>query len=286
MSGRERRLWGGTGRGAVSALAALVGRGVHTSGAIVLAYHDVADGASADGASAAEFTVSPARLRAQLESALGWGLRFVDADSLVDDLRAGRAVDGLAAITFDDGLVGVHEHALAVLRDLGLPATAFVVGAGWGERPEWSPRDRRTMTLPELRDLVAAGVRIGSHGVSHRSLPQLDPVGVGRELADSRASLEELSGVPVDLLAYPFGDHSAAVRVAAADAGYRAAFGFANGRVVTGSDVYALPRLCMSGRQRRARLAYHLARPPGSWPPDPNAGDSAGVAASVSSSYS
>src|SRR6476620_5774425 len=46
---------------------------------------------------------------------------------MVARIRAGRPLQGLVALTFDDGYRGVFESALPVLRDLGLPATVFVI---------------------------------------------------------------------------------------------------------------------------------------------------------------
>lgn len=252
------------GRGAVSAAVALAGRPLRTTGAVVLGYHDVGDGLE----HTTRYHVPSSQLRVQLDAAREFGVRFVDAAMLVTELRAGRPIDGLGAVTFDDALGSFREHALELLAELAVPATVFVATRERGVRPSFFDSAERTMTQAELAEIVAAGARLGSHTVTHRILAGLPAEELERELADSRKELEDVAGTPVDLLAYPGGRNDATVRRAAAQAGYRAAFTFHNGRVLAGDDPFALPRLTMGPHHTRARLAYHLARPAASWPPD------------------
>src|SRR5207245_14546 len=72
---------------------------------------------------------------------LAQAFRFVPLGDLLARHRAGRSIRGLAAISFDDGYRGVLRHALPVLRQLGLPATVFVVaGALARTEPFWWDR--------------------------------------------------------------------------------------------------------------------------------------------------
>ena len=254
---------GARAAGAAEALRVVAGGRLRTPGAIVLAYHDVGD----DPSNRTDYYVSPAQLRDQLTAAVRWGLRFVDLGELTDAVLAGAPLDGLAAIVFDDSLVGVHHHAVPVLAELGLPATVFAVSGALGASPPWWPGAARVMTAGELAEVAALGFGVASHTRSHPSLPSLGPAQLREELTGSRRALEDLVGRPADLLAYPYGHHDPAVRHAATDAGYRAAFSFLNGRITGGLDRYRLPRLNMWSGQGRARLAYHLARSPASWPP-------------------
>jgi peptidoglycan/xylan/chitin deacetylase (PgdA/CDA1 family) len=60
---------------------------------------------------------------------------------LVERLDRGGGVAGLAAITFDDGYAGLFRHALPVLREIGAPATVFVVSnAPEAPAPFWWDR--------------------------------------------------------------------------------------------------------------------------------------------------
>jgi peptidoglycan/xylan/chitin deacetylase (PgdA/CDA1 family) len=186
--------------------------------------------------------------------------------ALVDLLGRGVEPDGLAAVVFDDCLVGVHHHALPILAELGIPSTVFTVSEALGSPPPWWQGSGRVATRDELLEMHAAGVAIGSHTRHHPSLPTLRGQALLEELAGSRADLEQLVQEPVDLLAYPFGHHDPVVRAAAQECGYRAAFTFLNGRVVLGLDRLMLPRINMHDGLGTVRLAHHLARPAAWWP--------------------
>lgn len=260
-SARVRRLAGV--RSAGSILAGHHGHRAHDNGAVVLAYHDVLPAAKG-------YHVTSGRLRAHLELVRRSGHRLVDLAHIVDRLERGESVSGLAAVTFDDGLIGVATDAAPVLEDLGVTATIFVVTEAMGKRPAWWQGAARTISAAELADLIRTPqFSAASHSRTHRSLPELADDELDSELVGSRRRLEDLLGSPVRLLAYPSGHHDARVRAAAQRAGYRAAFTFHNGRVTPDLDRYRLPRFTMGSHHRRLRLAAHLARPSAAWPDTP-----------------
>ncbi len=232
------------------------------AGAVVLGYHDVV----ATDAEASGMTVSAGQLDAQLRTLTRLGLSIVPVDALLGRLEVGQSCDRMAAITFDDALLGVHRFALDVLARHEVSGTIFVVTGHLGVEPPWWPGSKRTLTESELGELLAAGHRLGSHTTSHRSLPSLDHDELIAELAVSRRRLEAVTSHPVDVLAYPSGHHDPTVRAAVSQAGYRAAFTFLNGRIRGGEDRWKLPRLTMGAHVSPARLAYHLFRSARSWP--------------------
>lgn len=244
---------------ALRAIPVLAGGTIHADGAIVLTYHDVDD----DPTNATDYLATAERLRSHLRALTGWGLSFVELGELCDRHARGVSLGGLAAITFDDGLHGVLRHALPILLELGLPATVFAIADPAACKQPWP--GSRAMTDDELRDLAAQGITIGSHTMSHISLPGLSSAALRHELSDSRKRLEDVVQRRVDLLAYPYGHHDPHVRAAARETGYRAACTFLNGRFTTSVDAYQIPRLTMD-TQSRARLAYHVSRPASSWP--------------------
>lgn len=249
-------------RGAVSAARVLAGGRIRATGGVVLAYHDV----GVDPANHTDYYVSPARLRQHLVAARRFGLRYVDLATLVDRFLAGEPTDQLCTVVFDDGLTGVHHHALPILAELDVPATVFAVSAELGADPPWWPGAARVMTEREMQEWAAAGMRICAHTRHHPSLLEVRGEKLRDEVAGSVSELEDIAGDAVDLFAYPFGHHDPAAREAVREAGCRAAFTFLNGRVTPGLDAMRLPRVNMYEAQHTARLAYHLSRPASSWP--------------------
>jgi peptidoglycan/xylan/chitin deacetylase (PgdA/CDA1 family) len=120
------------------------------------------------------------------------------------------------AVTFDDGYLDNLEVAAPILADLKIPFTVFVVpGYAKSGNPIY-------LTFSQLRELASVpGCRIGSHGMTHLRLAQVDGGAAIRELADSRKWLEDSLGKPVVSVSYPYGSTSGLVRIAAVKVGYK-----------------------------------------------------------------
>ena len=86
-------------------------------------------------------------------------------------LDAGSLPPRAIAITFDDGYRSVHDLALPVLKEFGLPATVFVTSGYIGERNMWNDRIiEAVQTLPDGQlDLSDVGLGAYSlHGLEQR----------------------------------------------------------------------------------------------------------------------
>ena len=108
--------------------------------------------------------------------------------------------------------------------------------------------DAAMLTWDELREMARDPlVTIGAHTLTHRRLARLDEESARRELADSRARLEQELDRPVRHLAYPYGGPAACgareFRLAA-DAGFTTAVTTRNGNLfgAHAGCVTALPR--------------------------------------------
>ena len=119
----------------------------------------------------------------------------------------------LPLLTFDDGHISNHAHALPMLQSASVQAHFFVT-AGWtGTRAEY-------MEPRHLRELHAAGHTIGAHSWSHRLLTGCSDVELHRELHDARTALQDWTGAPVTALSLPGGRGNARVLRACREAGY------------------------------------------------------------------
>ena len=145
---------------------------------------------------------------------------------MAEDVARSGGAPGELSVTFDDGLRSVGEVAAPILAELRIPWTVFVV-SGWagGREPGFGDV---FLGWEELRALAAAGARVGSHSVTHRSLGGLDAEGARRELEESRREIGARVGAVVDAFAIPFGnpaDWPAGCAALAREAGYEAVFG-------------------------------------------------------------
>jgi len=161
---------------------------------------------------------------------------------------AGRLPRGMVTVTFDDGLSGVYDHALPLLRRLGVPATVFVVAQTLATQPravDWvdtpPPWPLTTLSGEQLLELEDSGVRIESHSAAHVDLRTLGAVACEQDLRSSRELLEDLLHRPVRHLAYPRGRHDPVVRQAAERSGFTYAYSLPEGREQVGS--FSIPRV-------------------------------------------
>src|SRR5438874_85583 len=137
---------------------------------LVLLYHSVVERPS-NG-----LEITPELLHRQIVSLLARGLSPVTVSEAL------QRRDGHFAVTFDDASLSIRQRALPVLRELGVPATAFV--------PPPSAASPGMLTIDDLSALVENGWEIGSHGVTHRCLTELDDAQLQKELEVSRMSID------------------------------------------------------------------------------------------------
>lgn len=152
------------------------------------------------------------------------------------DTVAGREDVGL---TFDDGNASDVEIALPRLVERDLAAEFFPLAGRIGQRG--------FLDADGLRELVEAGMSIGSHGWEHRDWRRLDARNARRELETAPKLLAELSGEPVHAYAPPFGAYdrrvltrlrrSGATRVYTTEGGAASRDGWLRPRIEVPHDV-------------------------------------------------
>lgn len=100
------------------------------------------------------------------------------------------------------------------------------------------------LTWEEIRQLAAAGVEIGSHGVNHEIHHEHQPAEVRlAELTGSKTCLEDNLGRACRAFAFPNGNFLATSPAELAAAGYDLGFTTSPGLAAPGTDPYLLPRL-------------------------------------------
>jgi peptidoglycan/xylan/chitin deacetylase (PgdA/CDA1 family) len=203
------------GRVALS-LEALLGSRAHGSFGILL-YHRLAR--VPEGLKPPTMNVTPTRFREQLEGLLRSGYRFRPLRDVVASVLEGEPVPAKTAVlTFDDGYKNVYLEAWPVLRELGVPATVFVV-TGYLDSPEpflfdtWGREQRwraptaawQPLTWAQCQEMEQSGViEIGTHTHSHRDF-RGRPQEFAHDLQTSLSLLERRLGPGPRTFAFPFG---------------------------------------------------------------------------------
>jgi peptidoglycan/xylan/chitin deacetylase (PgdA/CDA1 family) len=102
------------------------------------------------------------------------------------------------------------------------------------------------LTWDDARELVAAGIELGGHTVSHEILSRLDRRAAEREVSGSRSALKRALAVESASFAYPFGrrwDYNTDAKEAVRAAGFASAVTTHAGTNVASSDPYELKRI-------------------------------------------
>ena len=233
---------------------------------VVLAYHAIADlrGDPIHG----KYSVAPERFAEQLEALARAGWNFADLDAVLEGASGDGSLPPRALLlTFDDAYADLLSAAAPLLRGRGVPGVVFALAGHIGKTSAWvgeGSTQLRLLDADGLRAAAAAGIEVGSHGVTHRSMPKLGPSDLADELADSATGLEALGLPRPRVLAYPYGEWNRDVAAAAEAAGYEAAFAIEPGVIGRRSDRYALPRVEVLSGDTPLRLRVKIAT--AAWP--------------------
>ncbi|MEZ5708014.1 MAG: polysaccharide deacetylase family protein [Blastomonas sp.] len=177
----------------------------------VLLYHNVTDGgAHFDNALSPEaFSAQIAYLKRH------FNIIGIDQSGEWQGLRDDRVN---VLISFDDGFRNNLTHALPVLHQHGVPAIFFLIadcidtgsppgfiterlGKG-AEVPEFS-----TLNADDVCAMIACGMTIGSHSLSHRNHADMDEAAMVAEGVQARSDLEARFALPIASFAFPWGKH-------------------------------------------------------------------------------
>lgn len=187
----------------------------------ILMYHRVAD----DGpASLARWRVSSPDFERQIAWLAAEGYKSIRLDEWLEaERRDPASLHRRVVLTFDDAYADFVTAAFPVLQGHGFGSTMFVPTGYTGGFADWD-REFGTpaplMSWDDLGALAQAGVEIGAHTITHPRLTRLkDEAAVSREIAGSRAELEQRLGLTIPTFAYPYGDYDERVAQAVKAAG-------------------------------------------------------------------
>jgi peptidoglycan/xylan/chitin deacetylase (PgdA/CDA1 family) len=177
----------------------------------------------------------------QMDQLRQLGYKVVDLQAVLDHYVDRNPLPPRAVlITFDDGYHDNLDNASLVLQKYGYPAVLFVP-IGYLDDSQPLPHEERlashgilnrTVDWNELAAVERMGIRIESHGISHRPLADLEVDEAAREIAVSKLRLEERLGRPVRAFSYVKGSeahykpvHLSLVRQAGYDVAFTAVSG-------------------------------------------------------------
>jgi peptidoglycan/xylan/chitin deacetylase (PgdA/CDA1 family) len=201
----------------------------------ILLYHHVEGDVSYS-----RYTVSVPDFRAQMQALHDWGYTAIPISLFLDALIDGAELPPKpVVITFDDGNLSIYENAFPIMQEYGFPGVFYIVGNRVNSGTD-------IVHAPELKEMVAAGWEIGSHGYTHTDLT-LDHSIARYEILQSKLDIEDKLGVDVLTFAYPFGTVDPYLAQKVQDYGYRAGMGLGVSWTHTWGSLFYLNRIEIQG---------------------------------------
>ncbi len=121
-----------------------------------------------------------------------------------------------AVISFDDGLLNNYTVAYPILKEKRLKSYFFILVSKVGT-PDY-------MNWQQIKDLQDNGMIIGSHGMTHRILTEINDSDLDYELKESKKILEEKLRQEVKYFSIPRGFYNRKVTEKAKSFGYENIF--------------------------------------------------------------
>lgn len=123
-------------------------------------------------------------------------------------------------LTFDDGFVDNCKVAAPILKSLGITAVFFVIAdclkdgnipahiTVKSERSIAGDVDMyRTMTISQVRELIALGMTIGSHGCNHPDYTSIDHKAGLQDAIIAKKRIQAMLDITVNAFAFPWGKY-------------------------------------------------------------------------------
>jgi len=200
--------------------------------AAVFCFHDIVPPQRLDAVPATHrpYALTPEEFRALVVEARTSSRRAIPVGQVPSELGG-----AFYSLTFDDGAASDYETVFPTLGEHGLRATFFVVPT-LVETPGF-------VTWAQLREMLAAGMEVGSHSLTHAFVSGLEPAALRHEFGESKRRLEDRLGVAVQSASLPRGWEPPALRSVLTELGYQA---FCTSRVAwwyPGGDPFAIPRV-------------------------------------------
>jgi peptidoglycan/xylan/chitin deacetylase (PgdA/CDA1 family) len=147
-------------------------------------------------------SVTPTIFAQQMDYFQALGYHTITLNQLFDALYYhGPLPDKPIIFSFDDGYVDAYTHAYPILKAHKFTGMFYIITGkvGWQGQATW----------PQLQEMLANGMRMGSHTIDHRALGDVweaSPADAQHELVQSQQTLENHLHTIIQQFCYPSGD--------------------------------------------------------------------------------
>lgn len=215
-------------------------------------YHQI-DKAPAKGTPLRGLVVSPLTFYTHMMVMWLCGYRGLSMSELLPYLE-GKNSGRVFGITFDDGYLNNLIHAAPILKRFGFSSTCYLVANKIGATNEWDKVNGipqvPLMNIEQIKEWIANGQEVGSHGMNHANLKELPLQQQNYEIEQSKVTLETLlNGIAtIKHFCYPYGAYNPETVSLVQKANYQTATTTVRARVYdsANNDLLELPRVLVS----------------------------------------
>lgn len=122
--------------------------------------------------------------------------RYLTISDNLDNLD----IDNYYIVTFDDGYLSDYELVFPLIKKLDIVATFFINPENVGKSG--------FMDWQMIKEMSDEGMSIGSHGLNHLNMVNLEINKAENELVKSREIIEKNIGRPVTSFSFPYGQYN------------------------------------------------------------------------------
>lgn len=166
-------------------------------------------------------------------------------------------------VTFEDGYQDIFTKAQHFLKLYSIPAHIFLIsdflGENWNKEGQITSDKDKILSLTEILKLGNTGMfSFGCHTKNHKILTELSDEDLYDEILSSKFKLEKLLATEIDSFSYPFGVFDSRIKDIVKKAGYKTAFITKKTKITRNSDLFELPRINMSNKDKALSFWYKV----------------------------
>jgi len=182
----------------------------------ILCFHHVGESAKGASQEVRDWYISKEKFESILIYLQENNYNTLFASDLLHSMEEGKLPENSILLTFDDGSKTFYTNVYPLLKKYNMKAVMHIMSGVKGKF--W-------LNTEEIQEMQKSGfVEFQSHTEYHAYLTRISDTEIKRELERSKKALEEITGKPVEFIAYPFGLYDERVMRIAKEVGYKGGF--------------------------------------------------------------
>ncbi|MBI3486177.1 polysaccharide deacetylase family protein [Candidatus Daviesbacteria bacterium] len=215
----------------------------------ILMYHYIGNNPNPIDTARDYLSVPPDKFDAQMSYLASKGYTTISLDTLYAALKGSASLPNKPiTLTFDDGYIDFYINAYPILKKYNFTAISFI--------PTGLMNQGYYLNWDQIREMHNSGLIIfEAHTVNHYNLNNLSYDKVKNQLTQSKQTLQDILGYPINFIAYPYGLSNPSVWQAAKEVGFVGGLGTWGGTIESEGNIMNMPRIRIAGSWSLAEFA-------------------------------